>query len=178
MFFSLGKNKKRNAQIREVVAATGQHAFQLAMQYVQDSDAAKDIVQQSFIKLLEHKDTPQDGLNYWFLRIVRNTAIDVTRHQQSKQRLEDDIRRHDEQAKQVSSSEEILQQAQQRQLDKHKIELGLNKLKPEQREIIVLKDIHDYSYEQIAAILDVAKGTVMSRLHRARLALKHEVTTL
>jgi RNA polymerase sigma-70 factor (ECF subfamily) len=42
----------------------------------------------------------------------------------------------------------------------------------QQREIVLLKDYHDFSYLQIAEILDIAPGSVMSRLHRSRNALK------
>jgi len=46
------------------------------------------------------------------------------------------------------------------------------KLNYEQREIIMLKDFHGFNYAQIAEILDIPKGSVMSRLHRARMALR------
>jgi RNA polymerase sigma-70 factor (ECF subfamily) len=45
----------------------------------------------------------------------------------------------------------------------------------EERKIIVLKDLQGYSYDEIAAILDIPKGTVRSRLHRARLELKSKL---
>jgi len=48
----------------------------------------------------------------------------------------------------------------------------LAKLSLEQREIILLKDFHGFAYGDIAEILDIPKGTVMSRLHRARMALR------
>jgi len=48
-------------------------------------------------------------------------------------------------------------------------------LPEDQREILVLRDYVDLSYAEIADVLGIAKGTVMSRLHRARLALKEEL---
>jgi len=52
----------------------------------------------------------------------------------------------------------------------------LEKLSDGQRQIIVLRDYMDLSYAEIADALEVAPGTVMSRLHRARLALREELT--
>ena len=46
------------------------------------------------------------------------------------------------------------------------------KITIEQREIVLLKDFHGFNYSEIAEILDIPKGSVMSRLHRARLALR------
>ena len=51
------------------------------------------------------------------------------------------------------------------------LKLALASLSPEQRQIIVLRDYMDLPYAEIAAVLDIAAGTVMSRLHRARTAL-------
>ena len=58
--------------------------------------------------------------------------------------------------------------------DRH-LQAALANIKPEQRQIVVLRDYLDLSYAEIAAVLDVAPGTVMSRLHRARLALKQQL---
>lgn len=54
---------------------------------------------------------------------------------------------------------------------------ALASLSVEQREIIVLRDYIDLSYAEIADVLEIASGTVMSRLHRARMALKKELTS-
>jgi len=55
------------------------------------------------------------------------------------------------------------------------LQLALAKLTADQRQIIVLRDYMDLSYADIADVLEVAPGTVMSRLHRARMALKEEL---
>nr|WP_330377204.1 RNA polymerase sigma factor [Cellulosilyticum ruminicola] len=52
------------------------------------------------------------------------------------------------------------------------VQIGFKELKPEHRVIIVLKDVEEYSYEEIAEILQISLGTVKSRLFRARRALK------
>ena len=51
------------------------------------------------------------------------------------------------------------------------LKLALASLKPDQRQIVVLRDYMDLSYGEIADVLDIAPGTVMSRLHRARVDL-------
>jgi len=178
MFFSSRRISKRNKKIKDLVASTGQHAFHLALQYTNDRDIAKDIVQASLTKTLEAKDLPLEGLEYWFLRIVRNTATDFIRSKKIKTSLSEQIRQHEVSTKELKSSLEILEQNDYVQKSKSTIEKALEQLSSEQREIIVLKDLHDYNYAQIAKILDLANGTVMSRLHRARLALKNEVLKL
>ena len=50
---------------------------------------------------------------------------------------------------------------------------ALDQIKPDQREIVFLRDFHELSYAEIAEVLEIEAGTVMSRLHRARLALKN-----
>ena len=55
------------------------------------------------------------------------------------------------------------------------VESALAALPELQREIVVLRDYHDLFYAEIADVLAIAPGTVMSRLHRARLALKEEL---
>jgi RNA polymerase sigma-70 factor (ECF subfamily) len=51
-------------------------------------------------------------------------------------------------------------------------------LEPEAREVVVLRDMQDLSYDEIAEVLDVPKGTVRSRLHRARSTLREQLTPL
>ena len=55
------------------------------------------------------------------------------------------------------------------------VQEGIASLEPEHREVMVLRDVENLSYEEIASITGVAEGTVKSRLHRARLALKEHM---
>ena len=56
------------------------------------------------------------------------------------------------------------------------VELALASLDADHRAVIVLRDIESFDYEEIAEILGVAKGTVKSRLHRARMALREKLS--
>jgi RNA polymerase sigma-70 factor (ECF subfamily) len=67
--------------------------------------------------------------------------------------------------------EQVLETAERDQA----LGLALAQLGSEQRQVLVLRDYMDLSYAEIAAVLEIAPGTVMSRLHRARMALKEEL---
>lgn len=143
-------------------------ALIFAVQILGNQSEAEDVVQSSIEKALTHPSAPSHGveLQKWLYRVVRNAAIDRIR-QQAKETEEAEQSQFCEQ----SNPERQLQQQQLQQ----QVREALAKLKPEQREIIVLKDYHSCCYEDIAEILSIAKGTVMSRLHRARLALRDEL---
>ena len=74
----------------------------------------------------------------------------------------------DELATPAATPEELLEASQART----RVQRALATLASDKREIIVLRDYLDLTYAEIANVLDIAPGTVMSRLHRARLALK------
>jgi len=174
MFFYRSKINKRNQRITALVTEHGQNAFLLALQHVKDQETANDIVQQCLSKSLQQKELPEEGLGFWFLKIVRNASLDHLRGQQTKQRLSSEIKHHQEQIRSFEKPDNVVQLDQQKEL----LQNCLNQLKPEQRELIILRDYQDYSYEQIASLLDIPKGTVMSRLHRARLALREQYLLL
>ena len=66
---------------------------------------------------------------------------------------------------------EILDRRERRQ----RIARAIGELAPEHREVVVLRDVEEHSYEEIAQMLEVPVGTVRSRLHRARHELKHRL---
>jgi RNA polymerase sigma-70 factor, ECF subfamily len=55
---------------------------------------------------------------------------------------------------------------------REKVQFALSQLDPDDAAVILLRDLHDVSYEEVAHVLEIPVGTVKSRLHRARLALK------
>ena len=158
----------KNHEMRQQLVQLGNGAHALAIQMLGNVDDASDAVHDSIIKALKKPnayDASTGPLTPWFLRVVRNHCIDMIRRR----------RPGDVDVVELSDPgpgpEGLLETAQRDQALQH----ALSGLSAGQREIIVLRDYMDLSYAEIAEILKVAPGTVMSRLHRARMALKEEL---
>ena len=150
--------------MRHELAQLGGGAHALAIQILGNPDDAADAVHDALEKALRAPDSFDSGkgsLKPWFLRIVRNRCIDLIRRRRpTEDRVEEisDSAMGPDKAAELADRDRVLKQA-------------LASLESEQRQIIVLRDYMDLSYAEIANVLDIASGTVMSRLHRARVAL-------
>lgn len=147
-------------------------ALIFAVQLLGNQSDAEDVVQASVEKALAHPKAPKGGIDLqkWLYRVVRNAAIDRIRQLSREDELDTE--------QQSTSSQSPEMQLEQLQI-KTRLMQVLSALPVMQRELIVLRDYHGNSYEDIAEILAIPVGTVMSRLHRARMALrellKHEL---
>lgn len=159
-----------------------QKAMILAVQILGNRTEAEDVVQASLEKALSHPSAPNGGedLQKWLYRVVRNAAIDRIR-QQNRETSEQSVDLINgqgfEQNFEQISEQNPEQQLQHQQL-KGQLNQALSLLSVEQREIVVLRDFHVCRYDEIAEILSIAEGTVMSRLHRARMALRQHFINL
>lgn len=155
----------KNFDMREQLVQLGSGAHALAIQILGNTDDAADAVQDAFTRALSKPDAydaKKGQLKPWFLTVVRNRCFDLLRNRRgSDMPVEElaDTRDGPEQTLSVTQREEALKSA-------------LASLATDQRQIIVLRDYLDLPYAEIADVLDIAQGTVMSRLHRARLALR------
>ncbi len=156
-------------QVSEEFEACRKQAFALALRLLNNPDDALEVVQSSIEKGLNHPGAPAlDHAEFkpWLFTVVRNKSIDILRHQQRVRKVEhEDYHSH---APVINEPDKKLQQFQL----KESIEQSLDALKMEQKEIILLRDYHNFSYADIAKILGIANGSVMSRLHRARMSLR------
>jgi len=155
----------KTSQIRQELITLGGGAHALAFQILGNPDDASDAVQDSFAKVLGKPhtyDSNRGPLKPWFLRVVRHRCLDLLRRRRpigdSVDRLVDK-NATPEQAAEIEDRDRALKQA-------------LASISNEQRQIVILRDYLDLSYAEIADVIEVAPGTVMSRLHRARLALR------
>jgi RNA polymerase sigma-70 factor (ECF subfamily) len=151
--------------MRQQLVQLGGGAHALAIQILGNADDAADAVHDAFETVLAQPgsyDERKGPLRPWFLRVVRNRCIDMLRRRRDSdvpvEQLPDTSRRPDE-------ALEVAETA-------YGIQVALRSIAKDQREIVVLRDYLDLSYAEIADVLDIAPGTVMSRLHRARMALK------
>ena len=159
--------KKHDMRQRLLQLGNGAHA--LATQMLGNGVDAEDAVHDAFVKVLRKPDAYDAGkgpLTAWFLRVVRNHCVDLLRRRRPEQNDIGELRDNG------PGPEGLLETSQQDML----LRQALAKLPPGQREMIVLRDYMDLSYAEIAVILEIAQGTVMSRLHRARMALKEELS--
>jgi len=154
---------KTNEMRRELIQLGG-GAHALAIQIMGNSDDAADAVQDALTTVLERPDAyrvDKGPLKPWFMRIVRNRCIDLLRRRRPSGEPVDDV------ADPAEGPESTAEHADRDRL----LKMALAALEPEQRQIVVLRDYMDLSYNEIAGVLDIAPGTVMSRLHRSRVAL-------
>ncbi len=158
--------KKHDMRQQLVQLGNGAHA--LAAQMLGNPDDAADAVHDAFTKVLrkpEAYNANNGPLTPWFLRVVRNHCIDLIRRRRPG---DVDV---EELSEPGPGPERLLETAQR----DRELQLALTRLSDTQRQIIVLRDYMDLSYAEIGGVLEIAPGTVMSRLHRARLALKEEL---
>jgi RNA polymerase sigma-70 factor (ECF subfamily) len=152
--------------MRSELAQIGGGAHALAIQILGNADDAQDAVHDAIAAALGNPgayDARKGPLKPWFLRVVRNRCIDMLRRRRPESSM-----LVEELQSSARTPEEALEASQARSRVGH----ALASLPADRREIIVLRDYLDLSYAEIAEVLDIAPGTVMSRLHRARMALK------
>jgi RNA polymerase sigma-70 factor (ECF subfamily) len=136
-------------------------------------EEAEDLTQEVFIKVfqtLKSYDAAQGSFSTWLHRVARNHLVDHyrrTRKDRVTSSLEDELPAAEEK---LSPHIEPTSQVESRER-RESLQLALDKLSPDLREAVVLRDLHDLDYEEIALVLKVPQGTVKSRINRGRLEL-------
>jgi RNA polymerase sigma-70 factor (ECF subfamily) len=143
-------------------------AYVLARFLVHDPHDAEDLVQDAYLRALRHFGSFRGGDGRgWLLTIVRRTCYTWLARRRSLPQItsyeEDEHGAHDGPGPDVLA----VRQAQRDQLLQ-----AVARLPVEYREAVVLRDLQGLSYQEIAEILDVPMGTVMSRLARGRMRLQ------
>ena len=155
-------------------------AYNLARWLARDERDAEDVVQEACLRAFRFYASFHGGnARAWLLAIVRNTYytwLDKNRAQALNVEFNDDtVAAVDyDTATAGDSVERLLQQEDTRRLVHH----ALDQIPAEFREVIVLRELEDMSYRDIARIADIPLGTVMSRLSRARKLLLHALQKL
>lgn len=151
----------------------GRSAYVFALQIVRDREVALDIAQDGvlrFFSALDRFDADRP-IDPWLYQIVRNQARDRARRE--RLRNHDSLEVHLEAggAEGVTSTDDPVRLAESSDLQR-RIWRAVSDLSDAQREIFVLRDHHGLSYREIADVLSIPSGTVMSRLHAARTRLR------
>jgi RNA polymerase sigma factor (sigma-70 family) len=144
-------------------------AYNLARWIVRNGEDAEDIVQEAFLKAFKALDSFRGGdARVWMLSIVRNTAMNFLRNR--KQDTAIALVQLEPADRSPNPEQGLLEESRRDQVRR-----AIARLEPEFRETLVLREIEGLSYKEIAMVLDVPTGTVMSRLSRARQRLLIEL---
>jgi len=154
--------------------------YNLAFWLSRDASDAEDLVQETFLKALRGFESFAPGSNFkaWIFRILRNTYL-TSRTGLAARRtvaLEDELDERGESGSALYPEAAIDRQTPEANLlqmaDRVALHAAMEALPPPLLEVILLCDVEDMKYREIAAVLEIPIGTVMSRIARARAALR------
>jgi RNA polymerase sigma-70 factor, ECF subfamily len=164
----------------EIVQRYHRRIFNICYRFAGTSDDAQDLTQEVFIKMyrtLSSYDVERGAFMTWVTTMTRNLLVDHFR-KTKQDRVTDSIdAAPSEHEDAMSLSERIQDQAAppdarvQSREAKEAVHEALQKLSPELREAVILRDLQDMDYREIAAVLKVPEGTVKSRINRGRAEL-------
>lgn len=155
----------------DLVAQHGDRVYRLAFRLSGNAHDAEDITQEAFIRVFRSLDKYKPGtFEGWMHRIVTNLFLDLARRR-ARIRFEALPEDAERVPGRVRSPEQVLSEESFDPV----LQTALANLSPEFRAAVVLSDIEDLSYEEVGRILGVKMGTVRSRIHRGRAALRAEL---
>lgn len=136
----------------------------MAYAWTHQDDVADDVVQETMIKALMNADRVNElkSVDSWLFRILFNCFIDVCRKHRPHSDVDDELLFEPDTPESVHSRKDMLAS----------VRAAISQLPLKQRQVVTLVDIENFTYAEVAEITDVPIGTVMSRLNRARQALK------
>jgi RNA polymerase sigma-70 factor, ECF subfamily len=175
----LAEDARDRVRFEEEALELADQVYRVARRMVSSREEAEDLMQETYARAFRSWRSFQPGTNLraWLLRILTNLNIDRGRRVQrapDTQPLEEGdyfLYNRLEQSTPASSDEERVIE----RLSQDDAVTALSAVPHDFRDVIVLVDIGDFSYNEAAQILDIPVGTVMSRLHRGRRILKREL---
>lgn len=165
-----------------LVSSYDRKAYNIAFRMMGNEEDAKDMAQEAMIRVFRAiKDfKEQSSFATWLYRIVTNVCLDELRRRKKEMTVSLDNTIETESGEmhlEICSDRETPEDAYERLEQRELIADAINQLTEEYRSVIILRDVHGFSYEEIAFMLDCSLGTVKSRINRARNLLKDKLRT-
>jgi len=144
--------------------------FRVAMYLAQNRETAEDLTQETFAEALKsfHRYAPDTNCRAWLVTILYHLNS-KRRHKLGQLKLVEDV---EERIAQTVAFEPPIPQ----ELKDEEILQALERIPKTFRDVVLMTDVEEFSYKEVAALLEVPIGTVMSRLHRGRRLLRQQLT--
>jgi RNA polymerase sigma-70 factor (ECF subfamily) len=170
----------RREEFEQVALPHLKALYNFALKLTLDPKDAEDLVQETFLRAFRFFDTytPGTQIRAWLFRILRN--VHINRYRAARARPEETDLSKIEGGWEQNVSEEFLREHGPRSPERaffegvldEEVERALAALPEEYREVVLLALVEELSYKEIAQVLSIPIGTVMSRLHRGRRILQ------
>ena len=164
---------------RALVERYQRRVVQLALAMTKDADEAMDIAQETFVRVHRYLPSFKGDSSFftWTYRIATNLCLDSARRRGRSERVEMDESDAEIEARMDPPSAALAgpQRAALNAELKAKIDDALASLSENHRAILLLRELDGLSYEELAKVLGIRKGTVMSRLFHARLKMQRKL---
>lgn len=165
------------AAFRALVERHQDRAFTMALALVKDENDARELVQEAFLRAYKGLNAFQGGSSFftWLYRIVMNLALDLLR-KPGRRNLELQGSQVTDEGTELPLVSRIdgadpLDVIRRREIA-GRIQAALDALPPYHRGVILMREVDGMSYQEIAQVMGVSKGTIMSRLFHARQKLQ------
>lgn len=163
----------------ELVKAHHRRVYSLCYRFTGSAHDSEDLTQDVFLKIygnLTSFDLAKGSFQVWISTLTRNLLVDHFRRSR-QQRVTDSIDAGWDDSEELKPSDRIADkqpsphdQAVSRELERM-VQEALTKISPELREAVILRDLQDMDYKEIAQVLHIPEGTVKSRISRGRAEL-------
>jgi RNA polymerase sigma-70 factor (ECF subfamily) len=176
----IAQQARDRVRFEEEALELADQVYRVARRLVGSREEAEDLVQETYARAFRswRSFTPGTNMRAWLFRILTNLNLDRGRRIQRTPDMQPLEESDYYLANKLASAggEDVLDQERVvERLSQDSVVKALADVSPQFRDVVVLVDIGDFTYADAAQILDVPIGTVMSRLHRGRRALKQKL---
>lgn len=175
-------SKKENAAFVEIMSRYKERCINFLYRYVGDYDDAYDLSQEVFVKLYLHASrfNSEHKFSSWFFAIAANLARDFLKKNSKKTTtsLENFEESGDYTLTELIDTSDTPDVKYDRNYVSLRVQNALKSLQPHYREALILKEIQQYSFDEVAEILSIEVGTVKSRVFRGKALLKEKLKDL
>jgi len=164
-------------EFENVVKTNQARIVRLALGMLRDADLAQDVAQETFVRAFRFYESFRNDSAFftWLYRIAVNLCLDA--HRKARFRATEPLEAFKENAQPEDPGPGPEHVVEMRELAKH-VDVALDRLSPNHKAILILRESEGLSYEEISRVLRIPKGTVMSRLFHARMRLQRECAKL
>jgi len=168
---AISERNREAARFEELAMPVIDSAYNLARWLAQNDHDAEDLVQETYLKAFRNFHSFQAGTNFraWVYRILRNTFLNSRTGAKATSSISLDS---EDEGPELAIDNNTPETVLMKRLDSESVKSAIDRLPLHYREALLLCEVEEMSYREIAEILSIPIGTVMSRLARARRLLR------